>query len=124
MMKTRQRAAIELLMHHPDCVVAEMLGVRMETLRQWMQVPDFVEALRTREREQVMSAVRLARQALVNAASALCALTTEPGKCDPKVLIEVVKVGKVFETEPEDPGTALAEVIRRAVSVEGSETRE
>lgn len=116
--------AVELLMQYPDSTVAEMLGVRIETLRQWMQTSDFAEALKVREGEQMMSAARLARQAVVNTASSLCALTAEPQKCDAKVLIEIIKVSKVFETESENPGTVLAEVIRRAVDAEGSAASE
>ena len=111
-MKTRLRAAVELLLSHPDTIIAEMLGVRLSTLRSWMQIDQFAEALRDREREQEHAARRIARQAVLNSAAKLCQLASDPAKPDAKVLLEVLKASGAFESEPEDPGAALAEVIR------------
>ena len=113
-MKSRHRAAIELLLSHPDTTVAEMMGVRLCTLRAWMQMEHFAEALRDREREQGAGARRMARQAVVNSAAKLCQLAVGPEKPDTKVLLDVLKVSGVFDAETEDPGAALAEVIRQA----------
>ena len=113
-MKARRRAAIDLLMCHPDSVVAEMLGIRLSTLRQWMREESFTEALREREREQASEFKRLARQAALNAASALCQMTSESTKTDGKVLLEILKASGAFEAPEVDPGEALAEIIRRA----------
>ncbi|MCE5322053.1 hypothetical protein LLG46_01920 [bacterium] len=113
-MKARMRSAIELLMCHPDNMVAEMLGVKLPTLRGWMREDSFMEALREREKEQASESRRLARQAALNAASALCRMTSESTKADGKVLLEILKASGAFETPEVDPGEALAEIIRRA----------
>ena len=125
-MKTRLRAAVELLLSHPDTTVAEMLGVRLSTLRSWMRTDWFAEALRDRECEQQQAARRIARQAVLNSAAKLCQLASDPAKPDPKVLLDVLKVSGVFESEPEDPGAALAEVIRlsRAEEAQANEDGE
>ena len=117
-MKARRRTAIELLMSHPDSTVAEMLGVRLITLRQWLHDPEFSQALRDREREQRTSAGRIARQAVINAATSLCQAVSDPSKPDVKALLEVLKASGVFEIEQEDPGEALAEIIRQAAKME------
>jgi hypothetical protein len=113
-MKARHRAAIELLLSHPDTTVAEMMGVRLVTLRAWMEMEGFVEALRAREREQEAGARRIARQAVVNSAAKLCQLAAEPEKPDTKILVDVLKVSGVFDAESEDPGAALAEIVKVA----------
>ena len=101
-MSGKPRAAIELLMSYPDTMVAEMLGVRLSTLRRWLRDSVFADALREREREQKASANRLARQAVINAAAALCQATSDPSKPDAKVLLEVLKQSGAFE--PGFPG--------------------
>lgn len=113
-MKSRHRAAIELLLSHPDTTVAEMMGIRLSTLRAWMRMEHFAEALRDREREQEAGARRIARQAVVNSAAKLCQFATGPEKPDTKVLLDVLKVSGVFDAESEDPGASLAEVIKLA----------
>lgn len=113
-MKAQLRAAIELLLCHPDTVAAEMLGVRLVTLRSWMQSDGFLEALHAREREQAAAARRLSRQAVVNSAARLCQLAADPQKTDAKVLLDVLKASGSFEAEDEDPGAALAEAIKIA----------
>lgn len=113
-MKSRHRAAIELLLSHPDTTVAEMIGIRLSTLRAWMRMESFAEALRAREREQEASARRIARQAVVNSATKLCQFATGPEKPDTKVLLDVLKVSGVFDAESEDPGAALAEMVKLA----------
>jgi hypothetical protein len=89
-----------------------MLGVRLATLRGWMQTDGFIEALHAREREQAAAARRLARQAVVNSASRLCQLAADPQKTDAKVLVDLLKASGSFETEADDPGAALAELIK------------
>jgi len=118
-MKSRHRAAIELLLSHPDTTVAEMLGIRLSTLRGWMRSDRFAEALRARENEQEAGARRIARQAVLNSAAALCQVASDSTKPDAKVLLEVLKASGVFEAESEDPGAALAEVIKLARQEEG-----
>jgi hypothetical protein len=108
-------------MCHPDTVVAEMLGLRLSTLRQWMRDEDFVDALREREREQAAGFKRLARQAAVNAASTLCQITAESAKSDAKALLDILKASGAFEAESVDPGEALAEIIRRASQEDNSD---
>lgn len=117
-MKARRRSAIELLMSHPDSTVAEMLGVRLVTLRQWLHDPEFAQALRTREREQRASAGRIARQAVINAAASLCQAVSDISKPDVKALLEVLKASGAFEAEQEDPGEVLSEIIRQATKME------
>ena len=112
-MKSRHRAAIELLLSHPDTSVAEMLGIRLSTLRAWMEMEGFADALRARENEQGAGARRIARQAVVNSASKLCQMASDPAKPDAKILLDVLKVSGVFEAKSEDPGAALAEVIKQ-----------
>jgi len=123
-MKARHRTAIELLLSHPDTTVAEMIGIRLSTLRAWMQADHFAEALRTREREQAAGARRIARQAALNSAATLCALACEPTKPDVKILLEVLKASGVYEAESEDPGAALAEVIKLAQRQEAEDANE
>ena len=113
-MKATHREAIELLLSHPDTTVAEMMGIRLATLRAWMQMEHFAEALRDREREQGAGARRMARQAVVNSAAKLCQLAVGPEKPDTKVLVDVLKVSGVFDAETEDPGAALAEMVKLA----------
>ncbi|OFX14979.1 MAG: hypothetical protein A2Z18_05430 [Armatimonadetes bacterium RBG_16_58_9] len=113
-MRTRRRTAVELLMSYPDSTVAEMLGVRLGTLRGWMRIDDFAKALADREREQEESGRRIARQAVVNAAASLCQAAGEPSKTDIKVLLEVLKASGAFNETPDDPGEALAQIIRLA----------
>ena len=122
-MKARHRAAIELLLSHPDTIVAEMLGIRLSTLRGWMRTDHFAEALRAREMEQESAARRIARQTVLNSAATLCQLASDPAKPDTKVLVEVLKASGAFEAESCDPGAALAEVIRlaRAEEADGNE---
>lgn len=112
--KSRHRAAIELLLSHPDTTVAEMLGIRLATLRAWMQIDGFSEALRAREREQQAGARRIARQAVISSAAKLCELASDSSKPDPKVLLDILKASGAFEAQPEDPGAALAEIIKLA----------
>ncbi|MCX6345484.1 MAG: hypothetical protein NT018_10510 [Armatimonadetes bacterium] len=112
-MRPVRYAAVELLMSYPDATVAEMLGLRLSTLRRWLCEPGFAKALRDREREQKAGATRIARQAVVNAAAALCQLTSETSKPDAKVLLDVLKVSGAFDAETIDPADAIAEVISR-----------
>ncbi len=81
-MRSKRHLAVELLMSHPDDVVAEMLGIRRSTLRRWMKMDDFIQAMREREDEQKASLRRLARQSIVNAATSLCDATVNAGKPD------------------------------------------
>ena len=113
-MKAKHHSAVELLLSHPDTTVAEMLGVRLSTLRAWMQIEGFAEALSAREIEQQSAAKRIARQAVLNSAAALCQLASGAAKPDTKMLVDVLKASGAFEPEPEDPGAGLAEIIDRA----------
>lgn len=117
-MKSKYHAAIELLMCHPDCVVAEMLGIRLSTLRDWMNRPDFAEALRNREREQRASLRRISIQAAINAAASLCQAAGEQSRPDMKALLEMLKLSGAFESESSDPAEALSELIKRAAQEE------
>jgi hypothetical protein len=113
-LKTRHTTAIELLLSYPDSVVAEMLGIRLRTLTQWMAGEDFARALREREQEQRRSLARIARQAALRAATSLCQVAQDQTKPDAKALLEVIKASGAFEQDQADPGEALAEVIRMA----------
>lgn len=113
-MKAKLRTAIEHLLCCPETAVAEMMGVRLSTLRGWMKSEGFMEALRAREREQAACARRLAQQAVVNSALRLCQMAMDQQKCDGKILLDVLKVSGSLEAEAEDPGAALAEAIRQA----------
>ena len=117
-MNTRRQTAVDLLMSYPDSVVAEMLGVRLGTLRRWMHMEDFAEALDQRDKEQKATVARIARQAAVNAAASLCQVASEPSKTDIKVLLEVLKACGAFEEKAEDAGQALAQIIRLATAAE------
>ena len=119
-MNNRRAAAVELLLSHPDSTVAEMLGVRLVTLRRWMREREFCSDLKAREREQAASLSRISRQAALNAASALCSAIADPSKPDNKLLIDILKQSGAFEAEPGDPGDALAEAIRAAASSGGA----
>lgn len=114
MVRGRQMAAVELLMSYPDAIVAEMLGVRLQTLTRWMQEPDFAEALRLREREQGRSLFRIARQAAVRAAAALCQAAGNGDKPDSKVMLDLLKASAAFGPQPDDPAEALREIVRLA----------
>ena len=84
----------------------------------------FAEALCAREREQAAGARRIARQAALNSAATLCQLACEPTKPDAKVLLEVLKASGVYEAETEDPGAALAEVIKLAQRQEAEDAND
>lgn len=117
-MKRRLREAIEHLLCHPETTVAEMMGVRLSTLRGWMKTEGFIEALHSREQEQTRAARRLARQAVVNSAVRLCQLASDSTKADAKVLLDVLKASGALDPDAEDPGAALAEVLRLSRSEE------
>lgn len=117
-MKPKLRTAIELLLCHPETTVAEMMGVRLATLRGWMKTEGFIDALRARECEQAAAARRLARQAVVNSAVRLCQIAADPQKSDGKILLDVLKASGSFEKDADDPGAALADAIRFARSEE------
>jgi hypothetical protein len=110
----KRLAAVELLMSYPDTVVAEMLGVRLQTVVRWMQDEDLAETLRSREREQARSLARLARQAAVRAAAALCQAAGNGSKPDPKVMLDILKASGAFEAEQADPAEALRDIIKFA----------
>lgn len=113
-MKARRRTAIELLLCHPDTTVAEMIGVRLSTLRAWMRDAEFAEALRQRETEQQSACRRIARQAVLNSAAMLCQLVCDLQKLDAKLLVDVLKASGAFETDADDAGAALTEIMERA----------
>ena len=120
-MKPRLHSAIDLLLCHPESSVAEMMGVRLSTLRQWMRTEGFSEALRAREREQIASARRLAQQAVVSSAARLCQIVSDTEKADPKILLDVLKASNCFDSETEDPGAALAELVKLTRVEEGED---
>jgi hypothetical protein len=111
-LKARHVTAIELLLSYPDSVVAEMLGIRLGTLTQWMRNDEFAKALNDREREQREGLARIARQAAIRAATMLCQVAQDQTKPDAKALLEIIKASGAFEEEEIDPGEALAEAIR------------
>lgn len=114
MLTANHRKAIELLLSHPDATVAEKIEVDLCVLRKWMRTPEFRAELNAREQEQKASAARLARQAVLNAATALSRATGDTEtKMEAKVLLDVLKASGALEDKGEDPGAALAEVIRR-----------
>ena len=113
-MEGKRLAAVELLMSYPDSVVAEMLGVRLQTVARWMRDEEFMGALKAREREQYRSLVRIARQAAVRAATALCQTAGDQAKPDPKAMLDILKASGAFEAEPTDPSEALRDVIKMA----------
>ncbi len=118
-MNSKRRSAVELLLSYPDSTVSEMLGVRLVTLRNWMQDKDFAALLRKREEEQRASLRRLARQAAINAAAALCQMVSSGGGADAKVLLDIIKTSGAYNVEQEDSSFALAEIIRLANGGEG-----
>jgi len=115
-MNAKQASAVELLMSYPDSTVAEMIGVRLKTLLKWMKSPDFAEALREREKHQRQALARLAAQAALKAAAALCEPSGGGPKPDPKVLLETLKLSGAFETPEIDPAEALADAVSRVVN--------
>ncbi|MDH7602290.1 MAG: hypothetical protein QHI38_09100 [Armatimonadota bacterium] len=121
-MNAKRALAVELLMNYPDWVVAEMVGVRLKTLQGWMKMPDFAEALREREKDQARSVSRLARQAALKAAAALCEVNGGTAKPDPKILLETLKLSGAFEEPVQDPADVLGELVNRALAASGEET--
>ena len=113
-MNGKRLAAVELLMSYPDTVVAEILGVRQQTLARWMQDGDFSEALRSREREQARSLWRIARRAALRAAAALCQAAGNGTKPDPKVMLDILKASGAFEAQQADPEETLRDIIKFA----------
>jgi len=113
MLKGKQSQAVELLMSYPDYTVAEKLGVRLRTLTRWAAMPEVSDAIRDREREQKRAVARLATQAVLRAAAALCEKAKGSESADPKLMLEVLKAASAFEAEQEDPGEALAQVLQR-----------
>lgn len=112
-MKSRRARAIDYLMSCTPEQAAEALGVRIQTLEQWMQMEDFKEALRVREREDKRSLARIARRAALNAAQTLADIATDRAKPDVKILLELVKASGAFEQEAEDASDGFDEIIRR-----------
>ena len=66
--------------------------------------------------------MRIARQAAMNAATALCKSVNGSGKTSPdaKALLEVLKVSGAYDVDAVDPGQALAEIMGR-IGVEGAD---
>jgi transcriptional regulator with XRE-family HTH domain len=112
-MKSRRARAVDYLMSCTPEQTAEALGVRIQTLEQWMKMDDFKEALRAREREDKRSLARIARRAAINAAQTLSDIAADRTKPDVKVLLEIVKASGAFEKEAEDANDGLDEIIRR-----------
>ena len=112
-MKSRRARAVELLMSNQPVQVAEMVGVRVETLERWMDMVDFKEALASSEKMQKKSLAMLSRQAAVNAAETLCEIASDRTKPDAKILLEIVKAAGGFNQE-EDNGEGIIEVLRAA----------
>lgn len=123
-MKSKQSSALDLLMSQPDSVVAEMLGVRLATLREWMSQPEFAETLKKREQEQRASLRRISIQAAINAAASLCQAAGEHSKPDMKSLLEMLKLSGAFEGETNDASAALSEIIRRAAMENGADFKD
>ena len=99
--------------------MAEMAGMKLCVLREWMRRPEFRAELKAREREQKEAAARLARQAVLNAASALSSATGDTKiKLEAKILLDVLKASGALEDKGEDPGEALAEVIRQVTAAD------
>ncbi len=120
-MKAKHRTAIDLLFSYPEPVVAEMLGIRLATLRNWLKMPEFTQALRQREREHRIAAARMAGQAVMNSAAALCKITENKTSPDTKVLLDLLKAASAFDKQVEDPGADLKEIIRRVSQEEPNE---
>lgn len=110
-MNPRKTAAIDLLLAHPEPVVAEMMGIRLTTLRRWMRDPEFTQALRERERQQAEALGRITRGTVLEAVRALRRLVADPAKPDLKAVVDVLKASGAFEQQVQDPGAALAEII-------------
>ncbi len=120
----RKTKAVDLLLSHSDKAVADMVGVKLSTLRSWMRTDAFVEALREREREQTLAAKRLARQAVINSAVKLCELTQNSSNAEAKVLLDVIKASGSLDQENEDPGALLADAIRQAHREEAADAQQ
>lgn len=112
-MRPRHRRALDLLMSRRPCEVAEEIGVTLATIERWMGSSEFREALREREREQKRTLGRLARQAAVGAARALCEPASEGAKLDAKILLEIIKASGAFEIDPDTSGDDVDDMIRR-----------
>ena len=112
-MKSRRARAVELMMSNQPVQVAEMVGVRVETLERWMEMVDFKDALASSEKMQRKSLTMLSRQAAVNAAETLCEVASDRTKPDAKILLEIVKAAGGFNQE-EDSEDGLIEVLRAA----------
>jgi len=113
-MRAKRRRAVRFLMTNSTERVAEMLGIRLTTLENWMSMDDFRAALREREREQKRSLARIARQAALNAAESLCDQVLDRAKPDAKIMLDLIKASAAFEAESEDPVAAIEEVLRHA----------
>ncbi len=112
-MKNRRARAVDYLMSCTPEQTAEALGIRIQTLEQWMKMDDFKEALRSREREDKRSLARIARRAALNAAQTLSDIASDRAKPDAKILLEIVKASGAFEQEAEEISDGVDEIIRR-----------
>ena len=120
MLNNQRKCAIDLLMCHPETLVAEMLGIKTSTLRSWMCDSEFSDALRERDNGQRTSLLRLARQSALFAAASLCQSASEPGKLDLKIAVELMKLSGAFEKEEISEMDALSEIIKMAAKTDES----
>ena len=106
--ETRYRAAA--LSSGTD--VAEMLSVRLSTLRGWMQTEALPQRCEPGTRAgRVRQETREAGRGQLRRELVPAGLRAAPSRT-PKVLLDVLKASGSFESEAEDPGAALADVMR------------
>jgi len=92
----KQKQALLLLMDNTDQHTAEVLQIRISTLQKWIHSPEFSQTLQNTVNERKRATARLTCTAIHNAMLLLSA------NKDPKLAIEITKLGKSFENQEEE----------------------
>lgn len=114
MLTHAQIEAVEMLLEFTQSEVADKLNVHRETLRAWMNDPEFANTLADRVRENRRTAVRLLSQVCIEACRELRALIlSDDDKNKPKLIIEILKAGGLLQEVGLDDGDPIGTLLAR-----------
>ncbi|MDO8684899.1 MAG: hypothetical protein Q7N50_15655 [Armatimonadota bacterium] len=125
MLNPKQRQAVRLLFEAPEEKVAEMLGVKLDTLRRWKGKREFIDAMQLAATETRQSATRILSNALAHAAERIHEMVaigadTQPLKPDAKVMVDMLKASGMLEAVLNDTGESesLASILAQLAQEE------
>lgn len=114
-----------MLFEAPEEKVAEMLGVKLDTLRRWKGKREFIDAMQLAATETRQSATRILSNALAHAAERIHEMVaigadTQPLKPDAKVMVDMLKASGMLEAVLNDTGESesLASILAQLAQEE------